>query len=62
MEFISKWFFWGFSLAFGETENGFIGNLKHFALMDVHGQPSVGSPRIPSLVFAIYQCMFAVIT
>ena len=62
MEFIPQWFFWGYSLAFGESENGFIGNLKHFALMHVDGQPSMGSPRIPALVFAIYQCMFAVIT
>jgi Amt family ammonium transporter len=62
MEFIPQWFFWGYSLAFGETDNGYIGNLKHFALMNVDGQPSMGSTRIPALVFAIYQCMFAVIT
>lgn len=62
MEFAPQWFFWGYSLAFGETDNGYIGNLKHFALMGVDGQPSMGSIRIPALVFAIYQCMFAVIT
>ena len=62
IKFIPQWFFWGYSLAFGETDNGYIGNLKHFALMHVDGQPSMGSPRIPALVFAIYQCMFAVIT
>ncbi|WOO85832.1 Ammonium transporter 1 [Vanrija pseudolonga] len=57
-----QWFFWGFSLAFSETANVFIGDLKHFALMNVLEQPSVGSSRIPSIVFCIYQCMFAIIT
>lgn len=62
MAFIPQWWFWGYSLAFGDTDNGYIGNLKHFALMGVNGKPSMGSARIPALVFAIYQCMFAVIT
>jgi len=61
-EFHLQWFFWGYSLAFSDNANGYIGDLKHFALMDVNGKPSMGSPRIPALVFAIYQCMFAVIT
>jgi len=57
-----QWFFWGFSLTFSETGSRFIGDLKHFALMGVLGEPSVGSPRIPSIVFCIYQLMFAAIT
>jgi len=57
-----QWFFWGFSLAFSSTANKYIGDLKNFALMDVLGQPSVGSARIPSIVFCIYQLMFAAIT
>jgi len=57
-----QWFFWGFSLAFSDTASPFIGNLKYFALKGVLAQPSVGSSRIPSLVFCIYQCMFAAIT
>jgi len=57
-----QWFFWGFSLAFSDGANGYIGDLKHFALRGVKGQPSMGSTRIPSLVFSIYQCMFAAIT
>jgi len=57
-----QWFFWGFSLSFSSTANKYIGDLKHFALMDVLGQPSVGSARIPSIVFCIYQLMFAAIT
>jgi Amt family ammonium transporter len=57
-----QWFFWGFSLAFSDTASPFIGDLRYFALKGVLAQPSVGSPRIPSLVFCIYQCMFAAIT
>ncbi|KAK7001985.1 ammonium transporter [Favolaschia claudopus] len=58
-----QWFFWGFSLAFSETAtNGFIGNLKYFALRGVLDQPSIGSTRIPSIVFCVYQLMFACIT
>lgn len=57
-----QWFFWGFSLTFSETASKFIGDLKHFALMGVLGKPSVGSARIPSIVFCIYQLMFAAIT
>lgn len=62
MGFSCQWFFWGYSLAFSENANPYIGDLKYFALRGVQGQPSMGSPRIPALVFAIYQCMFAAIT
>lgn len=57
-----QWWFWGYSLAFSDGANGYIGDLKYFALRGVQGQPSIGSPRIPALVFCIYQCMFAAIT
>jgi Amt family ammonium transporter len=57
-----EWWFWGYSLAFSDGANAFIGDLKYFALRNVDGRPSIGSPRIPDLVFAIYQCMFAAIT
>jgi Amt family ammonium transporter len=55
-----QWFFWGYSLAFSDTASAFIGNLKHFGLIGVEGQPSIGSSRIPALLFCAYQCMFAV--
>ena len=55
-----QWFFWGYSLAFSAGANAFIGDLKHFALQGVEGAPSIGSARIPALLFCIYQCMFAV--
>ncbi|KAF8489723.1 ammonium transporter [Russula emetica] len=57
-----QWFFWGFSLAFSETASRFIGDLRHFGLKNVLLQPSVGSPQIPSLMFCVYQLMFAAIT
>ncbi|CAK5272525.1 unnamed protein product [Mycena citricolor] len=57
-----QWFFWGFSLAFSETGSAFIGDLKYFALRGVLESPSIGSTRIPSIVFCIYQLMFAAIT
>ncbi|KAJ3733424.1 ammonium transporter [Lentinula guzmanii] len=57
-----QWFFWGFSLAFSETGSAFIGDLKYFGMKGVAAEPSIGSARIPSLVFAVYQLMFAAIT
>ncbi|KII84515.1 hypothetical protein PLICRDRAFT_45863 [Plicaturopsis crispa FD-325 SS-3] len=57
-----QWFFWGYSLAFSEGANAYIGDLKHFALINVLQEPSVGSARVPALVFCVYQLMFAAIT
>jgi len=57
-----QWFFWGYSLAFSENASSFIGDLKYFGLKGVLEQPSIGSPKIPALVFCIYQLMFAAIT
>ena len=57
-----QWFFWGYSLTFSHKANRFIGNLDNFAFINVLAAPSVGSPRIPDLLFAVYQSMFAAIT
>ncbi|KAJ7071112.1 ammonium transporter [Mycena amicta] len=57
-----QWWFWGFSLTFSEGASLFIGDLRHFALRGVLEKPSVGSHRIPSIVFCVYQLMFAAIT
>ncbi|KAJ3920618.1 ammonium transporter [Lentinula edodes] len=57
-----QWFFWGYSLAFSETGSAYIGNLKYFGMKGVAAAPSIGSDRIPALVFAVYQLMFAAIT
>lgn len=56
-----QWFFWGYSLAFSEgaANSHYIGDLKYFAMQNVLDQPS---GRLPVLLFAIYQNMFACIT
>jgi ammonium transporter, Amt family len=57
-----QWFFWGYSLAFSHTAGKYIGNLENIGFRNVLAAPSVGSPKIPDLLFAIYQGMFAAIT
>jgi Amt family ammonium transporter len=57
-----QWWLWGFSLAFSETGSAYIGDLKYFALRGAVEQPSIGSTRIPTIVFVVYQLMFAAIT
>ncbi|PBL02719.1 ammonium transporter [Armillaria gallica] len=57
-----QWFFWGFSLTFSEEGSKFIGNLKYFGLKGVLEKPSIASDKIPSIVFCVYQLMFAIIT
>ena len=53
---IFQWYFWGYSLALSSTAtNGFIGNLRHFGLMNTPGAPSPGSDLIPELLYAFYQ-------
>ena len=57
-----QWFFWGYSLAFSHGAGKFIGNLDNIGFRNVLAAPSVGSERIPDLLFAVYQGMFASIT
>ena len=57
-----QWFFWGYSLTFSHTGSAYIGDLSNFGLMKVLGQPSVGSSKIPDILFMLYQGMFAAIT
>ncbi|KAK4892978.1 hypothetical protein LTR49_028537, partial [Elasticomyces elasticus] len=57
-----QWFFWGFSLTFSHAAGRFIGNLDNIGFKNVLAQPSVGSPVIPDLLFAVHQDMFAAIT
>ncbi|KAG9249658.1 ammonium transporter 1 [Emericellopsis atlantica] len=57
-----QWFFWGYSLTFSHTAGPYIGNLDNFALINVLARPSVGSERIPDLLFAVYQGMFSALT
>lgn len=57
-----KWFLFGYSLAFSKTGGKLIGNFENAFLRGVLDQPSVGNPKIPDLVFMIFQCMFAALT
>lgn len=57
-----QWFFWGYSLAFSETASPYIGNLKYFGLRGVLDMPSIGSVKVPAIVFCVFQLMFAAIT
>jgi Amt family ammonium transporter len=57
-----QWFMFGYSLAFSTTGSSFIGNFQNAFFRGVLGGPSVGNAKVPDLVFAIYQCMFAAIT
>lgn len=54
-----QWIAIGYSLAFGETQGGFIGGFE-FALLDNVGLES--KDGIPHLLFMAFQMMFAIIT
>jgi len=58
------WIVVGFSLSFGESIDGWIGNpFTYFFLSGVaEGKPWVNAPTIPLLLFALYQLKFAIIT
>lgn len=57
-----QWVLIGYSLSFGESQYGLIGNFKHLFLSGVaHDKPFPGY-TIPHLLHMAYQMMFAVIT
>jgi len=58
------WVVFGFSLAFGESIGGFIGNPTTFFLMKgvINGKPWELAPTVPLMLFAFYQLKFAIIT
>ena len=58
------WVAFGYSLAFGDGGNGFIGDLSLSGLQPLVGQLAVngGVYPIPALVFCMFQLMFAIIT
>ena len=55
------WVLWGYSLAFGEG-NAFIGNLNHFGLSGIAIDELYPGTGIPTLLFVVFQMMFAIIT
>lgn len=58
------WVIVGFSLAFGDSVHGIIGNPGTFAFFKnvFNGAPWAGAPTIPLLLFALFQLKFAIIT
>lgn len=54
------WVGWGYSLAFGESSNLFIGSFKHLFLSGI--TPASISGTIPTLIFVIFQMTFACIS
>jgi Amt family ammonium transporter len=58
-----QWVLFGYSLAFGPTVDGIIGNLSWFGLQGVGLTPNPDyAATVPHQAFMIYQAMFAVIT
>lgn len=58
------WVACGFSLAFGDSLGGFIGNPVTFGFYHgvKSGAPWLGAPTIPLSLFSLFQLMFAIIT
>ncbi|HEY0667518.1 MAG TPA: ammonium transporter [Sphingobacteriaceae bacterium] len=58
------WVVFGFSLAFGESQGGIIGNPLTYFMMGgvIDGEPWKLAPTIPLVLFAMYQLKFAIIT
>jgi len=58
------WVTFGYSLSFGESMGGFIGNpMTHFFFKDVNNSaPWSLAPTIPKTLFSLFQLMFAIIT
>lgn len=58
------WVVVGFSLCFGESVHGVIGNPSTFFFFKnvIDTKPWVGAPTIPLLLFSLFQLMFAIIT
>ncbi len=56
------WVAFGYTLAFGPSQGGLIGGLDHLFLRGVGTEPGSYATTIPSLLFVVYQMMFAIIT
>ena len=55
------WVLWGYSLAFGEG-NDFIGDFSALGLSGIDINEEFGDSGIPTLLFVVFQMMFAIIT
>lgn len=56
------WTLWGYSLAFGPSINGMVGNLSLSGLNGVGFAPNDYAPTIPALLYFFFQLKFAAIT
>jgi Amt family ammonium transporter len=57
------WVLYGYSLAFGKSQGGLIGNLDHIGLSNTLDQVTgADGHQIPVLAFAMFQLTFAIIT
>ena len=57
------WTLWGYSLVFGPSLHGIIGDLSHFGLRGVGATPDNDyAPTIPALLLYFFQLKFAAIT
>ncbi|AYD48875.1 MAG TPA: ammonium transporter [Arachidicoccus soli] len=58
------WIVVGFSLCFGDSIHGFIGNPTTFLFFKnvASAKPWSGAPTIPLMLFSLFQLMFAIIT
>jgi len=58
------WVVFGFSLVFGDSIGGIVGNPMTYFMFDgvLDGEPWPGAPTIPFTLFAMYQLKFAIIT
>src|SRR5699024_8222040 len=59
---VAMWSLFGYSLSFGGTYGGGIGDLRWFGLDGVGMEPGAYAPTFPHLVFCAFQMMFAMIT
>lgn len=55
------WILWGYTLAFGDSVHGLIGDFSYLGLSGVSTELAEGT-NIPHLLFILFQGMFAVIT
>jgi Amt family ammonium transporter len=56
-----QWFIVGYSMAFGNSIGGFIGDLSYAGLNDIFLAPAT-STGVPATVFVVFQCVTAMIT
>ena len=56
------WVVFGYSLAFGTSQGGVLGGLDNIFLRGIGTEPGSYATTIPSMLFVVYQMMFAIIT